>query len=52
MHQATGMVIAQMGLSAADALLVLRGHAFATNRSVRDVANDVVERRLDFTPAR
>nr|WP_247650034.1 GAF and ANTAR domain-containing protein [Clavibacter capsici] len=52
LHQATGMVIAQMGLSAADALLVLRGHAFATNRPVRDVANDVVERRLDFTPAR
>lgn len=52
LHQATGMVIAQMGLSAADALLVLRGHAFATNRSVRDVATDVVERRLDFTPAR
>jgi hypothetical protein len=49
-HQATGMVIAQMGLSAADALLVLRGHAFATDRSVRDVAADVVERRLDFTP--
>ncbi|OUE23119.1 GAF and ANTAR domain-containing protein [Clavibacter michiganensis] len=51
LHQATGMVIAQMGLSAADALLVLRGHAFATNRPVRDVANDVVERRLDFTTA-
>lgn len=51
LHQATGMVIAQMGLSAADALLVLRGHAFATNRPVRDVANDIVERRLDFTTA-
>jgi hypothetical protein len=49
-HQATGMVIAQMRISAADALLVLRGRAFATNRPLRDVATDVVERRLDFTP--
>jgi hypothetical protein len=51
-HQATGMVVAQMGIPAADALLVLRGHAFATGRSVRDVAEDVVGRVLDFTPDR
>lgn len=49
-HQATGMVIAQIRVTALDALLVLRGHAFATNRPLRDVATDVVERRLDFTP--
>jgi len=51
-HQATGMVVAQMGIPPADALLVLRGHAFATGRSVRDVAEDVVGRVLDFTPDR
>jgi hypothetical protein len=49
-HQATGMVVAQMGIPPVDALLVLRGHAFATGRSVRDVAEDVVGRVLDFTP--
>jgi hypothetical protein len=48
-HQATGMVIAQMQVTADDALLVLRGHAFATGRTVRDIATDVVARVLDFT---
>ncbi|PRY70554.1 ANTAR domain-containing protein [Glaciihabitans tibetensis] len=48
-HQATGMVLAQLGVSADDAALLLRAHAFATGRSVRDVATDVVERRLDFS---
>jgi GAF domain-containing protein len=51
-HQATGMVVAQMGIPPADALLVLRGHAFATGRPLRDVAEDVVGRTLDFTPDR
>nr|WP_228494928.1 GAF and ANTAR domain-containing protein [Clavibacter sp. VKM Ac-2873] len=51
-HQATGMVVAQMGIRPADALLVLRGHAFATGRSLRDVAEDVVDRTLDFSPDR
>jgi len=51
-HQATGMVVAQMGIPPDDALLVLRGHAFATGRSVRDVAEDVVGRVLDFSPDR
>ncbi len=51
-HQATGMVVAQTGLPAADALLVLRGHAFATGRPLRDVAEDVLGRVLDFTPDR
>ena len=48
-HQATGMVLAQLGLSAADALLVIHGYAFSHGRSVREVAVDVVGRRLDFT---
>lgn len=48
-HQATGMILAQAGVSATDALLLLRAHAFAQGRSVRDVARDVVARTLDFT---
>lgn len=49
-HQATGMVLAQTGTSATDALLLLRAHAFAQGRTVREVARDVVARTLDFTP--
>lgn len=49
-HQATGMVLAQAGTSARDALLLLRAHAFSHGRSVREVARDVVSRTLDFTP--
>jgi hypothetical protein len=49
-QQATGMVLAQLDLTAGDAALLLRAHAFATNRSLGAVANDVVERRLDFSP--
>lgn len=47
-HQATGMVLAQLNLSAADASLILRAHAFATGRSLSDVAQDVIEWKLDF----
>jgi hypothetical protein len=47
-HQATGMVLAQLGISAADAALLLRAHAFSTGRPVREVASDVVARRMDF----
>lgn len=48
-HQATGMVIAQLGVSAEDALLIIRAHAFAANRPVREVADDITARRIDFT---
>ncbi len=49
-HQATGMVAAQLRIGVDDALVVLRGHAFATGCSVRDVASDVVARRTTFEP--
>jgi hypothetical protein len=42
------MAAAQLGVSVEDALLVLRAHAFATERPVRDVAADVIARRLDL----
>jgi hypothetical protein len=48
-HQATGAVIAQLGIPADDALLVLQGRAFAENRPVRAVAEDVIARRVVFT---
>jgi hypothetical protein len=48
-HQATGMVLAQLGVSATEALARLRGHAFVEQRLLIDVARDVVARRLRFT---
>lgn len=48
--QATGMVIAQMRVPADDALLLIRAHAFATGRPVRDVAADITARRITFEP--
>lgn len=49
-HQATGMVLAQAGTTARDALLLMRAHAFSHGRTVREVARDVVSKSLDFTP--
>jgi AmiR/NasT family two-component response regulator len=48
-HQATGMVLAQLGVSAQDALARMRAYAFAEQRLLSDVARDVVSRRLRFT---
>jgi hypothetical protein len=47
-HQATGMVAAQLGVPVGDALVRLRAHAFRTDRLLTDVAGDVVARRLRF----
>lgn len=48
-HQATGMVLAQLDISATDALARLRAYAFVHQRPLLDVARDVTERRLVFT---
>jgi hypothetical protein len=48
-HQATGMVLVQLGISAADALARLRAHAFVHQRLLIDIARDVVTRQLVFT---
>jgi hypothetical protein len=45
-HQATGMVSAQLGVSMDEAFVRLRAHAFADRRSLQDVARDVVARQL------
>jgi hypothetical protein len=49
-HQATGMVLVQLGVSADAAFARLRAYAYAHDRRLGDVARDVVERRLRFTP--
>jgi transcriptional regulator with GAF, ATPase, and Fis domain len=50
-HQATGMISAQLDIGLADALARLRGHAYSNDRSIYDVAADVVDRRMRFTAA-
>ena len=49
LHQATGMVLAQLNVPPDDARLVIQAHAFASGRSVQEVAEDVLARRLDFS---
>jgi hypothetical protein len=48
-HQATGMVIAQLRISAADAQLIIQGHAFATGTTMMEVARRIVDADLAFT---
>lgn len=49
-HQATGMILAQIGVDAEAASARLRAYAFAHDRRLVDVALDVVGRRLRFEP--
>ena len=48
-HQASGMTSEQLGVSIGDALVRLRGHAYAEGRPIDEVARDVVTRRLRLT---
>ena len=45
-NTATGMLAAQLRISLEDAFARLRAHAFATGRSVLEVAGDVLARRI------
>jgi GAF domain-containing protein len=47
-HQAAGMVAAQLGISIGQALIRLRAHAFGNDRKLADVAAKVVARKLRF----
>ena len=47
-HQASGMIAAQLETSVAHALIRLRAYAFGNGRPLRTVAEDVVARRLRF----
>jgi hypothetical protein len=46
LYQAQGMVSVQLGVPLTEAMVRLRAHAYATNRSLRHVAADIVARRL------
>jgi hypothetical protein len=50
-HQATGMIAAQLDVGVEEAFARLRGRAFATQRSLAELAADVVARRARFDPA-
>ena len=47
-HQAVGMVMAQLGISPEDSLALLRAHAYAHDTTLEAIAGQVVERHLDF----
>ena len=44
--QATGMLVAQLGIEPTEALVRLRAHAYATGRTATDVARDILDRQL------
>lgn len=48
-HQATGMVMAQLHCPPHDALAVLRGHAYALDTDVYDIAQRVVDLLITFS---
>ncbi len=45
-HNAAGITSVQLGISVTEALIRLRAYAFATNRMISDVAQDVINRKL------
>ncbi|MEU5276103.1 GAF and ANTAR domain-containing protein [Streptomyces asoensis] len=47
-YRAVGMVMAQLGIAADEALSLLRGHAFAKGATVLELAHEVVTLRLRF----
>jgi len=49
LHQATGMVMAQLGVPSDDAMVVIRAHAFATGTSIPDVVQAIIRRDIDFS---
>ena len=50
-HQASGMVAAQLGVSVRDAMVRLQAYAFGNDRSLSQVAKEVVDRKLRFDGA-
>lgn len=50
-HQASGMVAVQAGVGLAEALLLLRARAYSTERTLTEVAIDVLARTLRFGAA-
>lgn len=50
-HQASGMVAAQLDVTVAQGLIRLRGYAFGHNRPLTEVAEEVIARRLRIPDA-
>jgi hypothetical protein len=48
-QNAAGMISVQLGISVTEALIRLRAYAFSDNRLAREVAEDIVARRLWFS---
>jgi hypothetical protein len=48
-HQATGFVIAQLGVPVADAELLIQASAFAEGKAMREIAEEIVRRERTFT---
>lgn len=48
-HQAVGMVVAQLGVSPVDSMAVIRAHAYSQDTTVETIAALVLDRTLDFT---
>ncbi|WP_256795894.1 GAF domain-containing protein [Terrabacter sp. Ter38] len=48
-HQAVGMVVAQLGIQPVDAMAVIRAHAYTQGTTVEAIAALVLDRTLDFT---
>ncbi|CAL9511136.1 hypothetical protein SUDANB145_03620 [Streptomyces sp. enrichment culture] len=49
-HQAVGMIMAQLGVGSDEALARLRGDAFARGRTVQEAAQDVITHRRRLNP--
>jgi hypothetical protein len=49
-YQAQGMTMVDLGVSLTEAMARMRAHAFAADRSLHDVAHDVVHGRLRLQP--
>jgi len=47
-HQATGMIAVQATVGLTEALLLLRAHAYGSERKILDVSYDVLHRHLRF----
>jgi hypothetical protein len=50
-HQATGMISAQAQVGIGEALLLLRARAYASERRLTDIAQDVIDRTLRWDTA-
>jgi len=49
MHQAIGMVMAQLHIKDDDALALIRAHAYAHNTTLSQITEEILQRHLDFT---